>query len=147
MRCLRNKVRHSALAVLGLVAVTSNAYADGEYRALKNEVPMPRKDASELRELGRGQAVYNGTCIACHGSDGTGSLPGVPDLTGTTGLLSQDDAVLLRRMADGFQTPGSSMAMPAKGGNPALTDADLSAVLKYMRNAFQQDPQTRRKTQ
>ncbi|MFH1820201.1 MAG: cytochrome c, partial [Pseudomonadota bacterium] len=43
---------------------------------------MPRKDASELRELGRGQAVYNGTCIACHGSDGTGSLPGVPDLTG-----------------------------------------------------------------
>ncbi|MFH1989563.1 c-type cytochrome [Thiobacillus sp.] len=114
---------------------------------MKNEVPMPRKDASELRELGRGQAVYNGTCIACHGSDGTGSLPGVPDLTGTTGLLSQDDAVLLRRMADGFQTPGSSMAMPAKGGNPALTDADLSAVLKYMRNAFQQDPQTRRKTQ
>ena len=147
MRCLRNKVRHSALAVLGLVAVTSNAYADGEYRALKNEVPMPRKDASELRELGRGQAVYNGTCIACHGSDGTGSLPGVPDLTGPTGLLSQADAVLLRRMADGFQTPGSSMAMPAKGGNPALTDADLSAVLKYMRNAFQQDPQTRRKTQ
>jgi len=95
-------------------------------------------------ELNRGQAVYNGTCIACHGSDGTGSLPGVPDLTGKTGLLSQDDAVLLGRMADGYQSPGSPMAMPAKGGNPALTDADLSAVLKYMRNAFQQDPQTRR---
>jgi len=39
------------------------------------------------------------------------------------------------------------MAMPPKGGNPALTDADLKAVLKYMRNEFQQDPQTRRKTQ
>lgn len=98
-------------------------------------------------ELNHGQLVYNGTCIACHGSDGTGSLPGIPDLTGKTGLLSQDDAVLLGRMADGFQSPGSSMAMPPKGGNPALTDADLKAVLKYMRNEFQQDPQTRRKTQ
>ncbi|WP_296821194.1 cytochrome c [Thiobacillus sp.] len=98
-------------------------------------------------DLHHGQLVYNGTCIACHGSDGTGGLPGVPDLTGKTGLLSQDDAILLGRMADGFQTPGSSMAMPPKGGNPALTDADLKAVLKYMRNEFQQDPQTRRKTQ
>ena len=98
-------------------------------------------------EPGRGQAVYNGTCIACHGGDGTGSLPGVPDLTGKTGLLSQDDSILLGRMADGFQTPGSSMVMPPKGGNPALTDADLKAVLKYMRNEFQQDPQTGRKPQ
>lgn len=97
-------------------------------------------------EFGRGQTVYNGTCIACHGGDGTGGLPGVPDLSGKTGPLSQDDAVLLRRMADGFQSPGSPMAMPAKGGNPTLTDADLSAVLKYMRNAFQQDPQTRGNT-
>ncbi len=88
-------------------------------------------------ELNQGQLVYNGTCIACHGSDGTGSLPGVPDLTGKTGPLSQDDAVLLGRMADGFQSTGSSLAMPPKGGNPALTDADLKAVLKYMRNEFQ----------
>jgi mono/diheme cytochrome c family protein len=147
MRCLRNKVRHIAVAVLGLLAVTASAYANGEHQALKNEMPIPGKDASESSGLGRGQAVYNGTCIACHGSDGTGSLPGVPDLTGKTGLLSQDDAVLLGRMADGFQSPGSSMAMPPKGGNPALTDVDLSAVLKYMRHEFQQDPQTRGNTQ
>lgn len=123
MRDSMDKVRH-CLACAALVSLSASA-----------------------SELGHGQAVYNGTCIACHGSDGTGSLPGVPDLTGKTGLLSQDDAVLLGRMADGFQSPGSSMAMPPKGGDPALTDADLSAVLKYMRNAFQQDPQTRRKTQ
>lgn len=144
MRCLRKKVRHFEVAVLGLLVVTVSAYANGEHQALKNEVPILGQGASESREVSRGQALYNGTCIACHGSDGTGSLPGVPDLTGKTGLLSQDDAVLLGRMTDGFQSPGSSMAMPAKGGNPALTDADLRAVLKYMRNAFQQDPQTRR---
>jgi len=88
---------------------------------------------------GRGAAIFNGTCIACHGSDGSGNLPGVPDLTGNKGLLSQDDAVLLKRMAEGFQSPGAPMAMPPRGGDPGLTDADLKAVLKFMRKEFQQD--------
>ena len=55
--------------------------------------------ANAAGDSGRGAAVFNGTCIACHGSDGTGNLPGVPDLTERSGLLSQDDAVLLKRMA------------------------------------------------
>lgn len=90
--------------------------------------------------VGRGEVVFNGTCIACHGSDGSGSLPGVPDLTGRTGLLSQQDAILLKRMREGFQSPGSPMAMPPRGGDPALTDADLKAVLKYMRKEFKVAP-------
>src|SRR5574340_254372 len=89
-------------------------------------------------DLSQGEAVYNETCVACHGGDGAGSLPGVPDLTEKTGPLSHDDAVLLKRMAEGFQSPGSPMGMPPRGGNPALTDADLKAVLKYMRKEFQQ---------
>ena len=88
-------------------------------------------------EPGRGAAIFNGTCIACHGSDGSGNIPGVPDLTGRKGLLSQADAVLLKRMKNGFQSPGSAMAMPPRGGDPALTDADLKSVLKYMRKEFQ----------
>jgi mono/diheme cytochrome c family protein len=60
---------------------------------------------------GRGEVVYKGTCIACHGGDGSGSLPGVPDLAGKTGPLSQDDAVVIERMAEGFLLPGSPMAM------------------------------------
>ncbi|MDP1862550.1 MAG: cytochrome c [Thiobacillus sp.] len=88
-------------------------------------------------DLARGTEVFNGTCIACHGTDGSGNLPGVPDLTGSKGLLSIQDAVLLKRMADGFQSPGSPMAMPPRGGDPGLTDADLKAVLKYMRKEFQ----------
>lgn len=87
-------------------------------------------------DVGRGEVVYKGTCLACHGGDGGGSLPGVPDLGGKAGPLSQADAVLLRRMAEGFQTPGSPMAMPPRGGDPALTDADLNAVMQYMRKEF-----------
>lgn len=85
----------------------------------------------------RGRTVYNESCISCHGADGMGSLPGVPDLTEAGGALRQEDAVLIRRMAEGFQTPGSPMAMPPRGGNPGLTDQDLKSVLEYMRKEFQ----------
>jgi len=87
-------------------------------------------------EFDRGEMVYNETCIACHGGDGSGSLPGVPSLAGKTGPLSAEDAVVLKRMAEGFQSPGSPMEMPPRGGDPALSDADLKAVLEYMRKGF-----------
>lgn len=80
-----------------------------------------------------GKEIYEGTCIACHGANGKGTLPGVPDLRVP---LKADDAQVLKRMRDGYQSPGSPMAMPAKGGNPALADEDLKAVLAYMRKAF-----------
>lgn len=83
-----------------------------------------------------GQAVYEGTCIACHGADGKGALPGVPDLTDPKGPLSKSDDVLINHIVDGFQSAGSPMAMPPKGGNPALTREDIEGVLRYMREVF-----------
>lgn len=85
-----------------------------------------------------GKAIYDKTCIACHGADGTGSLPGVPDFTKQDGRLSKSDEVLLQNISDGFQSSGSPMAMPAKGGNADLTDADIKVVLAYLRESFGQ---------
>lgn len=83
-----------------------------------------------------GKKIYQRTCIACHGTDGTGALPGVPDLTKKAGRLSQPDATLIKNMTQGFQSPGSPMAMPPKGGNPNLTNADIKAVLGYLRKTY-----------
>ena len=80
-----------------------------------------------------GEAVYNQTCIACHGADGKGTLPGAPDFTSDKGPLSQSDEILIKHVTEGFQSPGSPMAMPAKGGNTALTAADIGAVITYLR--------------
>lgn len=83
-----------------------------------------------------GKMIYQGTCIACHGPEGEGVLPGVPDLTGGSGSLDKPDAVLLDNIIDGFQSPGSPLAMPPKGGDPTLTRKQAEHVLCYMREAF-----------
>jgi len=83
-----------------------------------------------------GQSVYEQTCVACHGADGKGVLPGVPDFTEKGGRLSQSEDVLVQHVIDGFQSPGSPMAMPPNGGNASLTEADARAVVKYLLGAF-----------
>jgi len=83
-----------------------------------------------------GQAIFNKTCIACHGANGKGLLPGVPDFTNPKGRLAKSDDVLIKHITEGFQTPGSPMAMPAKGGNADLVAGEISAVLAYIRKRF-----------
>lgn len=83
-----------------------------------------------------GKDTYNQTCISCHGADGTGVLPGVPDFTRSDGPLSKPDDILIKNITNGFQSQGSPMAMPPKGGNPNLDTAGINAVLGYIREAF-----------
>lgn len=83
-----------------------------------------------------GESVFQSACIACHGTDGAGALPGVPDLTAKDSPLALDEHVLLKRTIEGYQSPGSSMAMPQRAGNPDLSDEDLKAAIRYMRERF-----------
>ena len=83
-----------------------------------------------------GKALYETTCLVCHGDDGKGAMPGVSDLTDARAVLAQPDAVLLKRIVEGYQSPGSPMAMPPKGGNPKLTEKDVVELLRYMRATF-----------
>jgi len=82
-----------------------------------------------------GQGVYDRVCAGCHGGDGTGAMPGAPDFTARDGPLAKPDAVLWRSTVNGTARPGA-MPMPARGGNPALTDGELRAALAYIRRAF-----------
>jgi len=83
-----------------------------------------------------GKETYEKTCIACHGNDGKGTLPGTPNFTISGGVLSKTDEVLIDHITNGFQGADSPMAMPPRGGNANLSTADISAVLKYIREAF-----------
>jgi len=83
-----------------------------------------------------GKQVYEGNCLACHGANGKGSIPGVPDFNAKNGRLSKSDSELLSNIITGIQSPGSSMPMPPRGGNSQLSDTDLNAALKYIKASF-----------
>ncbi len=94
--------------------------------------------AAESADALSGSAVFAQTCIACHGSNGKGTVPGAPDFTRSDGPLSQSDETIFQHVKLGFKSPGSAMAMPPKGGNMSLTDNDIKAVIAFLRETFGQ---------
>ncbi len=88
------------------------------------------------KNVSSGKNIYEKTCVACHGANGKGVLPGAPDFLKSDGVLLKTDKVLINNILNGFQSPGSAMAMPPKGGNQNLTTADIELVLKYIRDTF-----------
>src|SRR3989304_2388940 len=90
----------------------------------------PVKIAVAASPPGRdGQQVYQATCVVCHGT----GIAGAPKL--------DDKGQWAKRIAKGVDTlyasavngvTGSAGAMPAKGGNPALSNAEVKAAVDYM---------------
>ncbi len=92
--------------------------------------------ASTEEAVETGKMVYSQTCVACHGANGKGMIPGVSDFTKSDGPLAKSDDELATSIRDGLVTPGKPLSMPAKGGNPSLTDEEVQAVLVYLRATF-----------
>jgi mono/diheme cytochrome c family protein len=80
-----------------------------------------------------GAELYAQSCLACHGSDGAGVMPGVRDLTEPGGPLEKADDVLFLSIRDGVE---GAVAMPARGGNPALVESDIYILIDYLRQNF-----------
>jgi mono/diheme cytochrome c family protein len=83
-----------------------------------------------------GQALFV-SCTACHGPTGEG-IPGLgKDLTSSEFVSGKTDDELIsfikvgRDPNDPLNTTG--IAMPPKGGNPALGDDDLYNIVAYLR--------------
>jgi cytochrome c oxidase subunit 2 len=72
-----------------------------------------------------GKKTYEGLCAACHGA-GIAGAPKVGDKAAWTARIAQGDATLAKHAIEGIR------AMPAKGGNPALSDAEVKAAVEHM---------------
>ena len=83
-----------------------------------------------------GAAIYAQTCVACHGADGRGRIPGTPDFTKRGGVLRKPHAALQAHILHGYSSPNSPISMPPRGGNPGLTDQDIRDVHAYLHKAF-----------
>ncbi|NIO42912.1 MAG: c-type cytochrome [Burkholderiales bacterium] len=99
-------------------------------------VTVLASDAATAVDVAKGKSLYSTTCVACHGNDGKGTIPGVSDFTKLDGPLTKTDDELAESIIKGLATPGAALTMPAKGGNPSLTDAEVLSLVAYIRSEF-----------
>jgi len=101
--------------------------------------PTAAAAAAVVGDAAAGETVFMSICIACHG----------PDAKGVAGLgksLHASDSEFIRSKTDDElvafvlvgRTPDdplntTGVGMPAKGGNPAITEQQLHDVVAYIR--------------
>lgn len=76
-----------------------------------------------------GKAVYNDFCTSCHAA-GIAGAPKIGDKDAWAQRIAKGTDVLYKNSVNGFQ--GDAGYMPAKGGNPDLTDAQVKSAVDYM---------------
>ena len=84
-----------------------------------------------------GADIYEVACIACHAEGGIGIEGLGKPLAGSEFIQSRTDQQLLEFVVIGRGTNDpentSGVAMPPRGGRPNMSDAELLAVIAYLR--------------
>jgi cytochrome c5 len=90
----------------------------------------PAKSAAAAPAAGRnGQQIYQATCVACHDA-GIAGAPKLGDKGQWAKHIAKGVDALYASAVNGVQ--GKAGAMPPKGGNPALSNAEVRAAVDYM---------------
>jgi disulfide bond formation protein DsbB len=97
--------------------------------------------AAAAGNVAQGRTLFQQSCMSCHGPEAKG-LPGLgKDMTTSEFIKGQTDAQLLEFIKKGrpVSDPANTtkVDMPPKGGNPALTDAQLNDIIAFMRSLQQ----------
>jgi len=96
--------------------------------AAANMPPPAAAPAKAGGGAGSGKGTYDSVCNVCHGAGAAGA-PKFADKAAWAPRMKQGVAAL---HASAIKGKG---AMPPKGGNPSLSDADVSAAVDYMVSA------------
>jgi len=87
--------------------------------------PVEASPAAAAPDLVHGQKIYRQACAFCH-DRGVAGAPKTGDVAAWNARLAKGMASLYTVAIRG------KGAMPAKGGNPSLSDADVNAAVDYM---------------
>ena len=149
MSLLRSRLSHAptfrGLATISLIAAVlgCSEAADPEPSAdgFKMLVEPAKKEGPALPdpsvwetpledpELESGRMVWTGTCIQCH-STGLGGAPLIGNAELWTPRIEQGLEVLVGHALGGFY--GKKGEMPARGGNPDLSDEEVRLAVRFM---------------
>ncbi|UYO76054.1 c-type cytochrome [Halomonas qinghailakensis] len=139
---MKSKLIMSGLAALGVMAGTSGAYAQDAARDAIAErlapvgqlclqgqdcgtAAAPAAASSGGGDEVDGEGIYNNVCMACH-ETGAAGAPIRGDEAAWAERTEQGFATLLEHSINGIG------AMPARGGNPNLSDEEMEAATAYM---------------
>ena len=104
----------------------------GQISVVSAETPLqPEKKAvaAAAPPSRNGQQVYQASCVVCHGA-GIAGAPKLEDKGQWAKRIAKGVDTLYASAVNGVQ--GSAGVMPAKGGNPALSNAEVKAAVDYM---------------
>ena len=114
----------SRCLLLALVLVTSTACGEGE-------------PAASPETIAAGGKHFLSTCATCHGADANGLPKLGKGLRMNEFVKTNSDEEMVAFLKTGRQASHplntTGIDMPPKGGNPALTDQDLEAIVAYLR--------------
>lgn len=127
------------LIVQLVLGIQAEYREDGDAAAAAAQVeariqPVGEVAVGEVPEAGAqaagksGEQVYNQVCMACHTS-GALNAPKLGDGGDWGPRLAQGKDILVKHAIEGIRM------MPARGGNPSLTDDEVAAAVVYMANA------------
>lgn len=134
------KRKHVVILVLMIVLAGLLAACGGsKEEPMPTSVPPTDTPAAPVGDPEAGKEVFMSVCVACHGPD----AKGLPNLGKS---LHSSDSEFIRSKTDDElvefikvgRTPDdplntTGVGMPARGGNPAITDEQLYDVVAYIR--------------
>jgi mono/diheme cytochrome c family protein len=99
----------------------------------------PEPVAASNDAMRAGAAIYKDSCAACHRDSGEGEIHLFPRLAGSALVQSDDPTTLARVVLQGTRavsTPGAPTAPAMPAFDWRLGDAQVAAVLTYVRNSW-----------
>lgn len=113
------------IVLITLLSGIGAAYAHSAEVSEKYEKAVNPIEVTE-DSLEAGKNIYNQNCAACHGADGKGTSPGMPDFTDHMMMEEMGESVMFQKISEGV--PGTPM--PPWGN--ALTEEERWMVINYI---------------
>ena len=123
----------AAAAVTERVAPVGAVYAGDTGRAAMAAAQEAAKAAAAAQVAyggtTDGKTIFGNLCHSCH-ETGAGGAPKLTDKAAWAPRVAEGIATLDKHAIEGYT--GKSGIMPAKGGNPSLTDEQVKATVQWM---------------
>ena len=125
---------NASAAVVDRIAPAGAVYAGNTGRAAMQAAAdaAAKAAASQVAYGGTtdGKTIFNDLCTSCH-TAGVAGAPKVGNKAMWAPRIAEGLDTLIKHATEGYHGPDGNY-MPAKGGNPALTDAQVKAAVTWI---------------